>query len=143
MINYAYVLTGVLIMALVTYVVRMLPLVVFRRKITNQFIQSFLAYVPYAVLSAMTFPAILSSTASGWSAAAGLLVAILLAYKDKGLLTVALGATAAVFVVEQGMALAGLPLLIRFFPKSRRPASVWGRDVFFIRMIPAEGNIRL
>ena len=86
MINYAYVLTGVLIMALVTYVVRMLPLVVFRRKITNQFIQSFLAYVPYAVLSAMTFPAILSSTASGWSA------------------------TAAVFVVEQGMALAGLPL---------------------------------
>ena len=45
-----------------------------------------------------------------WSAAAGLLVAILLAYKDKGLLTVALGATAAVFVVEQGMALAGLPL---------------------------------
>ena len=101
MINYAYVLTGVLIMALVTYVVRMLPLVVFRRKITNQFIQSCLAYVPYAVLSAMTFPAIL---------AAGLLVAILLAYKDKGLLTVALGATAAVFVVEQGMALAGLPL---------------------------------
>ena len=110
MINYAYVLTGVLIMALVTYVVRMLPLVVFRRKITNQFIQSFLAYVPYAVLSAMPFPAILSSTASGWSAAAGLLVAILLAYKDKGLLTVALGATAAVFVVEQGMAFAGLPL---------------------------------
>ena len=97
-------------MALVTYVVRMLPLAVFRKKITNQFIQSFLAYVPYAVLSAMTFPAILSYTSSGWSAAAGLLVAIILAYKDKGLLIVALGATAAVFVMEQGMALAGLPL---------------------------------
>lgn len=108
--NYAYVLTGVLIMALVTYVVRMLPLAVFRKKITNQFIQSFLAYVPYAVLSAMTFPAILSSTSSGWSAAAGLAVAIVLAYKDKSLLIVALGATAAVFLVEQGMALAGLPL---------------------------------
>ena len=110
MINYAYVLTGVLIMALVTYVVRMLPVVLFGSKITKRFIQSFLAYVPYAVLSAMTFPAILSSTASGWSAAAGLVAAILLAYKDKGLLTVALGATAAVFVVEQGMTLAGLPL---------------------------------
>ena len=108
--NYAYVLTGVLIMALVTYVVRMLPLAVFRKKITNQFIQSFLAYVPYAVLSAMTFPAILSSTSSGWSAAAGLLVAIVLAYKDKGLLIVALGATAAVFCGGAGMALAGLPL---------------------------------
>ncbi len=108
--NYAYVLTGVLIMALVTYVVRMLPLAVFRKKITNQFIQSFLAYVPYAVLSAMTFPAILSSTSSGWSAAAGLAVAIVLADKDKSRLMVARGATAAVFLVEQGMALAGLPL---------------------------------
>ena len=120
--NYAYVLTGVLIMALVTYVVRMLPLAVFRKKITNQFIQSFLAYVPYAVLSAMTFPAILSSTSSGWSAAAGLAVAIVLAYKDKGLLIVALGATAAVFVVEQGMALAA-SALIRVF--AQKPGEGW------------------
>ncbi len=106
--NYPYVLTGIFIMALVTYIPRMLPLAVFRKKIENPFIQSFLAYVPYAVLSAMTFPAILSSTASGWSAAAGLVAAILLAYKGKGLLTVAIGATAVVFLVEQGMVLAGI-----------------------------------
>ncbi len=108
--NYAYVLTGVLIMALVTYAVRVLPLAVFRKKIHNRFVQSFLFYVPYAVLSAMTFPAILESTSSGWSAAAGLLAAVLLAYKGKGLLTVALGATAVVFLAEQAMVLAGFPL---------------------------------
>ena len=79
----------------------------FKKKIQNRFIRSFLAYVPYAVLAAMTFPAILFSTAeavtvqSVVSAAAGLLVALVLAYKDKGLLTVAVGATAAAFLVEQ------------------------------------------
>ena len=98
MISYAYVLTGVLVMAAVTYVIRALPLAVFRRKITSR---SFLFYVPYAVLSAMTFPAILSSTASGWSAAAGLIAAILLAWFGRGLLTVALGSTAVVFVAER------------------------------------------
>ena len=108
--NYAYVLTGVLIMALVTYVVRMLPLAVFRKKITNQFIQSFLAYVPYAVLSAMTFPAILSSTSSGWSAAAGL-GKWLDAYREAGWAPPpARGAPAAVFWGEPGRARGGPPL---------------------------------
>lgn len=101
MISYTYVLTGVLVMAAVTYVIRALPLAVFRRKITSRFFRSFLFYVPYAVLSAMTFPAILSSTASGWSAAVGLIAAILLAWFGRGLLTVALGSTAVVFVAER------------------------------------------
>ena len=101
------VLLSVAIMAVVTYIIRVLPLAIFKKKIQNRFIRSFLAYVPYAVLAARTFPAILFSTAetvtiqSIISAAAGLLVALVLAYKDKGLLTVAVGATAAAFLVEQ------------------------------------------
>ena len=99
--NYTRILICVLIMALVTYIPRMLPLAIFKKKIKNRFIRSFLAYVPYAVLAAMTFPEILYCTANMYAAVAGLLVALFLAYKNKGLLTVALGSTAAVFVVEQ------------------------------------------
>ena len=101
------ILISVAIMAGVTYVIRVLPLAIFKKKIQNRFIRSFLAYVPYAVLAAMTFPAILFSTAetvtiqSILSAAAGLGVALVLAYKDKGLLTVAVGATAAACLVDQ------------------------------------------
>ena len=73
-------------------------MVIFRKKIENKYIKSFLYYVPYTVLAAMTFPAIFSSTASGISAAAGCLVAIILAYRKKGLLVVALGATVTVLV---------------------------------------------
>ena len=57
--NYTRILIGVAIMALVTYIPRMLPLAIFRKKIKSRFIRSFLAYVPYAVLAAMTFPEIL------------------------------------------------------------------------------------
>ncbi len=99
--SYSYLLTGILIMALVTYFPRMLPLVALRKKIKNRFLQSFLAYVPYAVLAAMTFPAVFSSTSSFYSAMAGLLVALLLAWRNQGLLVVALGAAAAVFITEQ------------------------------------------
>ena len=88
------------VMALVTYLIRMLPLVIFRKKIENRFIRSFLYYIPYAVLAAMTFPAVFSSTGSGWSAVAGLIVALLLAFFEKGLLTVALSSCVAVFVIE-------------------------------------------
>lgn len=95
------ILISTLIMAGVTYLVRMLPLVVFKKKITNPFVRSFLAYVPYAVLSAMTFPGILYSTGSIYSAGVGLLVALLLAYHNRGLLTVAVGSAAAVFAAEQ------------------------------------------
>ena len=89
-----------LVMALVTYLVRAIPFVVFRKKIKNRFFKSFLAYVPYAVLGAMTFPAIFSSTGSVISAAVGCVVAVFLAFKEKSLLTVALSACGAVLLVE-------------------------------------------
>lgn len=95
-----YLLLGIAVMAAVTYLVRMLPMAIFRKKITDVRIRSFLYYVPYAVLSAMTFPAIFSCTGSKISAAAGCLTAVLLAYFRKGLLTVAVGAAAVVFVVQ-------------------------------------------
>lgn len=88
------------VMAFVTYLIRMLPLVIFRKKIENRFIRSFLYYIPYAVLAAMTFSAVFSSTGSVWSAVAGLIVALLLAFFEKGLLTVALSSCVAVFVIE-------------------------------------------
>ena len=99
--NYTRILIGVAIMALVTYIPRMLPLAIFRKKIKSRFIRSFLAYVTYAVLAAMTFPEILYSTSNVISAVAGLLVALVLSYFGRGLLTVALSSTAVVFVVEQ------------------------------------------
>ena len=88
------------VMAGVTYLVRMVPLVIFRKKIENTFIRSFLYYIPYAVLAAMTFPAVFSSTGGIWSALVGLLVALLLAFFEKGLVTVALCACAAGFLAE-------------------------------------------
>ena len=90
-----------LVMAGVTYLIRMLPLVLIKREITNPFVKSFLYYVPYASLAAMTFPAILTATESVVSGAAGFAAALLAAYKEKSLLTVAVCACAAVFVVER------------------------------------------
>ena len=92
----------ILVMAGVTYLIRMLPLALAKKEITNPFIKSFLFYVPYACLAAMTFPAILSATASVISA----VVALIAAYKEKSLLTVALLACGAVFIVERIMAFA-------------------------------------
>ena len=88
------------VMALVTYIIRATPMIVFRKKIKNRWIQSFLYYVPYVVLAAMTFPAIFKSTGSTLSSAAGCIVAILLAYFGRGLLTVAVGAAAVAFIVQ-------------------------------------------
>jgi len=96
-----YIILGIAVMALTTYVIRMLPMAIFRKKITNVRVRSFLYYVPYAVLAAMTFPAIFSSTGTTASAVAGCAAAILLAYFKKGLLTVAVGAAAVVFVTQQ------------------------------------------
>lgn len=93
-----------LTLALTSYLPRMLPLAIFRKRIRNPFIQSFLMYMPYAILGAMIIPDILFSTGSMISAAAGGIVALILAYMRKDLLPVALAATATVFVVEQIMA---------------------------------------
>ena len=101
-------LTYVAVMAGVTYLVRMLPLICFRQKVNSRFVKSFLYYIPYAVLGAMTFPAILYSTAALPSALAGLCLAVVLALRKKSLLTVALGACGAVLVSESLMRLLGL-----------------------------------
>ena len=94
-----------LVMAGVTYLVRVIPLTLFHKKIKSRFVNSFLYYTPYAVLSAMTFPAILYATSNVFSGIAGLLAALLLAYKNKSLITVACGACLAVFAVEMVMML--------------------------------------
>lgn len=96
----SYLTAAILIMAAVTYLVRMLPLVIFRKEIKSPFIKAFLYYVPYAVLAAMTIPEILYSTRNIGSAVGGLLCALLLSYCKRGLLTVALGSIAAVFLLE-------------------------------------------
>ena len=93
---YIYIFT----MALTTYLIRMLPLTISRKPIKSRFLRSFLHYVPYACLTAMTFPAILSSTAAILSGAAALIVAVVLAYRGKSLLTVSLAASAAVMATE-------------------------------------------
>ena len=91
----------IFVMAGVTYLTRMLPLVLARKEITSPFVKSFLYYVPYACLAAMTFPAILTATSSIISGAVGFAVAIIVAYREKSLLTVALCACAAVFIAER------------------------------------------
>ena len=96
---YGYILT----MAVTTYLIRVIPLTVFRKPIRSRFLRSFLHYVPYACLTAMTFPAILFDTAYIASGAAALTIAIWLAYRGKSLLTVSLASCAAVFVAERIM----------------------------------------
>ena len=87
------------VMAAVTYLIRMLPLVFCRKEIKNKYVRSFLYYVPYSVLTAMIFPSIFYSTGMLPSAVIGTVTAVALAYVKRGLLTVAVGATAAVFAV--------------------------------------------
>ena len=87
-------------MAVVTYLVRVLPLTLIRKEIKNTFIKSFLYYVPYVTLSVMVFPAILEATSSPWSALVGFIVTILLAYFGGSLFKVSLLACLAVFVIE-------------------------------------------
>ncbi|MCR5004675.1 MAG: AzlD domain-containing protein [Clostridiales bacterium] len=98
----------ILVMAAVTYLVRMLPLVLMRRQIRSRFIRSFLYYVPYACLAAMTVPAIFFATSHLISAILGFVTALVLAYKEQSLIRVALGACAAVFIAERVLALVGM-----------------------------------
>jgi branched-subunit amino acid transport protein len=86
------------VMALTTYVIRLIPLTLFRKKIENRFLKSFLYYVPYACLAAMTFPAMLYATDHIASAILGILAACLLAYFKKSLIVVA-GSTCAVVLL--------------------------------------------
>lgn len=86
------------VMAGVTYLIRMIPFTFFRRKIKSKFFRSFLYYIPYAVLSAMTIPAIFYSTGNMATAIAGTVVAVVLAYFNLPLIVVALAAAAAAFI---------------------------------------------
>ncbi len=96
----ASVVLYILMMATVTYLIRVLPLTLIRKEIKNTFIKSFLYYVPYVTLAVMIFPAILDATASQWSALIGFIIAIILAYMGGSLIKVSIIACLAVFVVE-------------------------------------------
>ncbi len=90
----------ILIMAAVSYLIRVLPLTLIRKEIKNKTIRSFLFYVPYVTLSVMTFPAILESTGSIWSGGFALITGILLAWYGKSLFQVAVFSCLAVFIFE-------------------------------------------
>lgn len=89
---------AVLLMALITYIPRVTPMMLVKGKLKSRFLRSFLYYVPYAALGAMTFPAILYSTGHVGSAVVGMIVALVLALFEKGLLAVAVGAIVAVYL---------------------------------------------
>ncbi|MBP3888582.1 MAG: AzlD domain-containing protein [Cellulosilyticum sp.] len=93
-----YILLSITVMALVTYLIRVLPLTLFRKKVQSCYIRSFLYYVPYAVLGGMTFPHILYSTENTLYAAIGTGVALILGYFERGLTTVALISVLAVYL---------------------------------------------
>ena len=91
----------ILVMAVTTYLIRAIPLTLLKKPIRSRFLRSFLHYVPAACLTAMTFPAILYATDHILSGAAGLAVGVLLAFKNKSLIVVAVASCAAVFAAEQ------------------------------------------
>lgn len=90
----------IIAIALTTYFIRMLPLTLMQQKIENQFVRSFLYYVPYACLTAMTIPSIFMATRSMYSAALGFAVAVIVAKKSSNLVFVAGVACLVVFVAE-------------------------------------------
>jgi len=91
----------ILVMAVTTYLIRAVPLTLMKKPCRNRFLRSFLHYVPTACLAAMTFPAILYATDHVVSGAAGLIVGVLLAMRNKGLVVVALASCGTVFIMEQ------------------------------------------
>ena len=96
----SYILAGIAVMAVTTYLIRVLPMVIFRKKITNVWVRSFLYYVPYVTLSVMTFPAIITATENPIAAALAFIVAILLAWFGQSLFKVSVIACVVVFVTE-------------------------------------------
>ena len=94
-------LWAILAMGGVMILFKIIPLLFFKKKIQNQFIQSFLAYVPCAVLTSMLVPEAFHSTANFWSAIGGVIVAAILAYFERSLIVVAVSSAVAVFIIEQ------------------------------------------
>lgn len=95
-----YILLSIAIMAIVTYLVRVAPLTLFRKQIKSKYVRSFLDYTPFAVLGVMTFPDVFTSTGSLYSAVAGTIVALILGYMRKGIVTVSCAAIVVVYLVE-------------------------------------------
>ena len=89
-----------ILMAVSTYLIRAIPFVLVKKKIENRYVRSFLYYIPYAVLTAMTIPAIFYATSSVWSAAVGLVAAVIMSLVGFGLMPVAVVACIAVYAVE-------------------------------------------
>lgn len=90
----------ILIMASVSFMIRVLPLTLIRKPITNRFLKSFLYYVPYVTLAVMTFPAIIQATQSPLAGAAALVIGMILAWKNTGLFPVAVTCCAVVLILE-------------------------------------------
>ena len=88
------------VLAITCYLIRVLPLTLIRKPITNVFVQSFLYYVPYVTLAVMTFPAILTATASPVAGAAALAVGIITSWKGASLSQVACACCGIVLVLE-------------------------------------------
>ena len=99
-ISYGRLAIYLLVMAVTTYLIRMIPFAAFRKTVRSRFVKSLLYYIPYAVLGAMTFPAIFYSTDSIPSAIAGTVVGLVLAFLKRPLIVVALGACAAALLVS-------------------------------------------
>ena len=92
--------TYIAVMAIVTYLIRVLPLTLIRREIKNVTLRSFLYYMPYVTLSVMTFPAMMEATNSQWSGLAAFVAAVALAWRGFSLFSVAVAACVLVFVIE-------------------------------------------
>ena len=90
----------ILVITVVTYLIRVLPLTLIRREIRNRFLRSFLYYVPYVTLAVMTFPAIIEATQPPISGAAALAAGILAAWCGAGLFPVSVICCVLVFVIE-------------------------------------------
>ncbi len=99
--NYQRILICIAIMAIFTYCARMLPLVFCKKQIENVFFESFLAYLPYGVIAAMTFPDVFFSTGTLVSAIVGVCVGFILSYYNKGFLVVSLAAVAAAYITDE------------------------------------------
>lgn len=95
-----YLASAIAITALVTYLLRVLPITVFRGEIRNRWVRSFLHYTPYAVLTAMTIPAVFLATSMWQSGVVGFAIAVVLAVRGRSLMTVALVAASGVWVTE-------------------------------------------
>lgn len=98
---------AVFAMGLVMSLLRIMPILFLKKKIKNRFLQSFLAYIPFAVLTSITFPEVFHSTSSVISASIALVAAVVLAYFGQSLIVVALSSTAVAFVIEQVMKFIG------------------------------------